>query len=429
MAEVGAAPGSTKSISNNTSGNGSVGSEKPNMQNLRPGKLTLNPEAEPFVPPARVPPTSQSTSAGSALPRTPPANPQPKRFGPAVKWLGSCSAGQVYAPPPVTGTTVFAISHTQTVYVTGGWMAGGEWLSSVHAFHTMSRAWRPVIVLQQPPRSFHGSAIVPHITPTQSLVYVFGGAAMGQYSSAMYTISLRSARALRFSVTCGRTLVITALLLQCFSDYFGVPVQSVVVLTPYHTTESAPTTPPAGNVPPTNVNRTVVVLDPQANRSAFLARPFIPGPWKAAGCFAISELEETPIDVAEWSAPIATAGAMPPPRTGGQGAVIGTQLYLFGGRSPAEFLNDLHVLDLSTLAWRNCSASGHAPPPHPYNALVTNGHRLVVVCRQHGTMFAFDTRSSAWKRIADVGYSPHPKCTEVSRHNSESYNADVAGGL
>lgn len=60
-----------------------------------------------------------------------------------------------------------------------------------------------------------------------------------------------------------------------------------------------------------------------------------------------------------------TSGEVPPPLVGASTLIVGTRLYLFGGRhTPSrEMSNDLYVLDLSSLVWKK-----HNPPAQPPRA-------------------------------------------------------------
>ena len=58
-----------------------------------------------------------------------------------------------------------------------------------------------------------------------------------------------------------------------------------------------------------------------------------------------------------------TRGCPPSPRCGSAACVVGHRVFLFGGRCKQRRLNDLHCLDLATLAW---SLLDPATDPDPF---------------------------------------------------------------
>ncbi len=121
-------------------------------------------------------------------------------------------------------------------------------------------------------------------------------------------------------------------------------------------------------------------------------------------------------DPAAWRQ-VATTGAAPPPR---QNAVLGydaaaNTVYLHGGRSGGESLNDLWALDLDAGAWTELPGSGAGPTPRFSHTGVWDAQRnRFVVFSGEGQGFgdffsdvwAYDPAAAAWEELAPNGAGP-----------------------
>ena len=128
---------------------------------------------------------------------------------------------------------------------------------------------------------------------------------------------------------------------------------------------------------------------------------------------------------------LATTGTPPSPRLGHGQAVVTTGvrtedgqdapvfLYVFGGRQPTDpgaaydgeeaitSLNDLHRLNLATLAWEQVACGGDAPSPRSYLQLVADGARLFVFGgmvgdQRYNDLYVCDTATHTWTRLPDA---------------------------
>ncbi|XP_072310375.1 uncharacterized protein [Eucyclogobius newberryi] len=71
----------------------------------------------------------------------------------------------------------------------------------------------------------------------------------------------------------------------------------------------------------------------------------------------------------KWT-PVRTSGSVPPALSGQSCAVVGDQIFMFGGfGSSGEFNKDLHLLDTETLVWQTFELRGESPT-------ATSGHTL-----------------------------------------------------
>ncbi|KAE8684252.1 Galactose oxidase/kelch repeat superfamily protein, putative isoform 2 [Hibiscus syriacus] len=107
-------------------------------------------------------------------------------------------------------------------------------------------------------------------------------------------------------------------------------------------------------------------------------------------------------------------GAAPSPRESHTATLIGDdKVVIFGGSGEggANYLCDLHVLDLRTMRWTSPQVRGHIPVPRDSHSAVAIGNKLVVYggdCgdRYHGDVDIFDMDTSTWSRLAVQGSLP-----------------------
>ncbi|KAK8633541.1 hypothetical protein V6N13_014386 [Hibiscus sabdariffa] len=107
-------------------------------------------------------------------------------------------------------------------------------------------------------------------------------------------------------------------------------------------------------------------------------------------------------------------GAMPSPRESHTATLIGEdKVVIFGGSGEggANYLNDLHVLDLKTMRWTSPQVRGHIPVPRDSHSAVAIGNKLIVYggdCgdRYNGDVDIFDMDTSTWSRLAVQGSLP-----------------------
>ncbi|KAK8589184.1 hypothetical protein V6N13_088050 [Hibiscus sabdariffa] len=107
-------------------------------------------------------------------------------------------------------------------------------------------------------------------------------------------------------------------------------------------------------------------------------------------------------------------GVAPSPRESHTATLIGEdKVVIFGGSGEggANYLNDLHVLDLRTMRWTSPLVRGHIPAPRDSHSAIAMGNKLVVYggdCgdRYHGNVDIFDMDTSTWSRLAIQGLLP-----------------------
>lgn len=155
-----------------------------------------------------------------------------------------------------------------------------------------------------------------------------------------------------------------------------------------------------------------------------------------------------------WYGEATVVGDQPVERRGHAAAVVGTQIYIFGGEGINGWLSDLHVLDTGGLTWSQPRASG-TPPPHlsffTLSALPTSSFsspflldggralagRLLLIGGAHQNnpercsevVYQYDTATSAWSILSTEGPSPWPRSSHaaaVLNTNAGAQSSDEA---
>jgi len=100
---------------------------------------------------------------------------------------------------------------------------------------------------------------------------------------------------------------------------------------------------------------------------------------EAAQSKALNDLWRLDLEELRWSKP-AAAGDAPSARSAHTACVHGGKLHIFGGCSyrSTAFFNDVHSLDLATLAWERREVSGSAPAPRAGHSGALVGARWLI---------------------------------------------------
>ncbi|CAK9150910.1 unnamed protein product [Ilex paraguariensis] len=131
------------------------------------------------------------------------------------------------------------------------------------------------------------------------------------------------------------------------------------------------------------------------------------------GSRKVSNLHILDLRTREWTQ-ANCKGVPPSPRESHTATLVGNEiLVIFGGSGEGEanYLNDLHFLDLNTMRWTSPEVKGDIPAPRDSHSAVAMGNKLFVYggdCgdRYQGDVDMFDMDTLTWSRLAVHGPSP-----------------------
>ncbi|CAI9103553.1 OLC1v1002056C1 [Oldenlandia corymbosa var. corymbosa] len=123
----------------------------------------------------------------------------------------------------------------------------------------------------------------------------------------------------------------------------------------------------------------------------------------------------------EWTRP-ECKGTPPSPRESHSATLVGNEkLVIFGGSGEGEanYLNDLHVLDLKTMSWASPETQGNVPVPRDSHCAVAIGSRLFLYGgdsgdRYQGDVDVLDIETLAWSRMDVHGPLPDVRAGHAS---------------
>eukprot|EP01147_Barroeca_monosierra_P008382 gene8383-10202_t len=121
----------------------------------------------------------------------------------------------------------------------------------------------------------------------------------------------------------------------------------------------------------------------------------------------------------------ATTGKAPAPRLNHAAAIVGQDLYIFGGFEDGEAKNDLYKLDLQKMKWtpilvcvptvQNTQEVPNSPTRRCNHSMTACGQNLFVFGGRGGEtllfndLHCFDTETNTWKALTPTGQPPSPR--------------------
>lgn len=136
-----------------------------------------------------------------------------------------------------------------------------------------------------------------------------------------------------------------------------------------------------------------------------------------------------------WTSVSATGSSKPSARYGHAATVVGTRVYVFGGRGErGAVFNDLWALDVNTWAWSRLPSSSAPPSPRFGHSLTAVGGRLVVFGgwdghRANGEIWVFDEGTLSWSRPRVGGTPPRARQGHAGALDARAGRLLIWGGV
>ena len=124
------------------------------------------------------------------------------------------------------------------------------------------------------------------------------------------------------------------------------------------------------------------------------------------GSKKVNDLHILDLQTKEWNKPNCK-GILPSPRESHTATLVGDdKLVIFGGSGEGEanYLNDVHILDLKSMTWASPEVKGDPPAPRDSHTAVAIGNKLLIYggdCgdRYHGEVDVLDLEAMSWSRV------------------------------
>ncbi|XP_071696261.1 uncharacterized protein [Rutidosis leptorrhynchoides] len=131
------------------------------------------------------------------------------------------------------------------------------------------------------------------------------------------------------------------------------------------------------------------------------------------GTKKVNDVHILDLSTREWTRPNCK-GVAPMPRESHTATMVGNdRMVIFGGsgEGDANYLNDLHILDLNTMRWSSPEPNGDLPVPRDSHIAVTIDNKILVYggdCgdRYRGDVDVFNVDTLTWSRFVVHGPSP-----------------------
>lgn len=124
------------------------------------------------------------------------------------------------------------------------------------------------------------------------------------------------------------------------------------------------------------------------------------------GCRKVNDVHILDLQTREWTRPDCK-GVAPTPRESHTATMVNHNcMVVFGGsgEGDANYLNDLHILDLKTMRWSRPDTKGDVPVPRDSHSAVSVGNKIFIYggdCgdRYRGDIGVFNVETSIWSRV------------------------------
>ena len=95
-------------------------------------------------------------------------------------------------------------------------------------------------------------------------------------------------------------------------------------------------------------------------------------------------------------------------------AVVGSNIYVYGGLDNDDIFSSLYILDTTNLIWKEVPVSGEWPCARHSHAMVAHGSQIFVFGGYNGAkalddLYSFDIQKGQWKKEETAGRNPHAR--------------------
>jgi len=126
----------------------------------------------------------------------------------------------------------------------------------------------------------------------------------------------------------------------------------------------------------------------------------------------------------------------PPPRGVMAIGVVGDNMYMFGGYSEKQHLNDFYVLNIVTDTWQRLNTTGDIPSPRRGATFVTYNNKLYLYGgsthrgqEAFSQLYCFDPSTNVWKFVLDTHYRIYRQSAVIYNDQMIIYGGDGEHGL
>ncbi|XP_047306734.1 rab9 effector protein with kelch motifs-like [Impatiens glandulifera] len=127
-----------------------------------------------------------------------------------------------------------------------------------------------------------------------------------------------------------------------------------------------------------------------------------------------------------WSVCPTLNGDVPVPRDSHCAVAVGTKIYVYGGDCGDRYQADVNVLDIQTFTWSKLATRGPWPGPRAGHAAFAIGFKMYVIGgvgnkKYYNDVWVLDTNGGSWTRVEISGPQPQGRFshTAVVAHNSD----------
>ncbi|CAN4110948.1 unnamed protein product [Withania somnifera] len=139
----------------------------------------------------------------------------------------------------------------------------------------------------------------------------------------------------------------------------------------------------------------------------------------------LNDLHVLDIKTMRWSTP-EVRGEMPVPRDSHSAVAIGNRLYIYGGDCGDRYQSDIDMFDMDALVWSKLDVLGPSPGARAGHATVNFGSKVYVIGgvgdkKYYNDVWVLDVIKSSWTQFDVLGQKPQGRFS----HTAAAWNMDI----